>query len=395
MAYLKREEAKTEQQAQPSLLGGGSSFMGQGAAQGADTTKSTAGTPGGWTNIQSYLGANPGAGQETAEQIKGQAEGKISDVQKSIGGVQYNAPTTQGFDRGTVADYLKSGTGMESIQSGLNQQFTAPDIDQMYGTAQGKLGSLQEQAKDVKPGSFQGIMNMFGVTRPESKYYTPGMQKLDTLFLQNVPGFADQFPKEFQEKLGGLQTEMTAAKDKTKGQVETARGATEKARGDWQKGIKDYLDYADEMIKNQQQVQQLGYESELGKKESALAGMSPDERAMAQRLDVDPLQFASYSGKAPDLESAALAYLGQEGFGRYNTLANLADQQHLGKYLGTSEGYKPGQWNFDQGAYEQAIGRAGVGGAIGGLGDISQLGSLGYTPNLSQEQYEDLRRMIG
>ena len=68
----------------------------------SEKQKSTAGTAGGWTNIQNYLNANPTAGSEIASNIQTKANEKLSGMQDALKESTADIPKAQeavGFNK--------------------------------------------------------------------------------------------------------------------------------------------------------------------------------------------------------------------------------------------------------------------------------------------------------
>jgi len=352
MAYITTQDEKEEEQASTAAnsgsnttqLNNSSGILGSGVSS-APTAKSEAGAPGSWTNIQEYLGANPNAGDSLAEGVKNTAAEKVSGLKTGLETATSSLPTIStptAYNQSSLSNYLTSGTGLSDIESGLNQSYTPQDADTLYNDYTGQYQSAQEEAEKVKPGDFTSISDYLGDSLRQSTNYTPGQQNLDQLFLRNVPGFANEFPTQYQADIKGVGTDLESAKTARTAQETAAQTAAANAKSAWKTGLTDYLGGVQSNVQSELEKEQSGanmpdYASLLG----------ADNMTAAQQYGLDPSNYAELTGYvAPDINTAALSVLGSEGIGRYGDLATLGGAQTA--YYQPAAAYNPGTYNFNQ-----------------------------------------------
>jgi hypothetical protein len=175
-----------------------------------------------FTNIQSYLNANKGAGQQLAQGVAGQVQKKIDPVKKQA--ESYNEQVRQGIQGAQntlnqgqqqygqlqqIGSNIKSNTGAEFYGQdkdlGINQFTQSPDYNQFQKIQAGQgvnedVLNLQQQAFANQANKFNQVAKQqadlasseggrFNLLKQSyggnvNPRYTQGQQRLDQLFLQ-------------------------------------------------------------------------------------------------------------------------------------------------------------------------------------------------------------------
>ena len=313
MAYVIQDD---EQQDQQAPLQGGSQLIGGGVP--TEQKKTAAGKPGGWVNIQDYLRANPTAGQEMAGRVRERADQRAEDIRGEFAGEMdgFNPQDyTNMYDEGAAKSYVEAGGDLGQFESVYDREgWERPDFFQAGESA---LESEQQKAEKMKPGQFKTIMDYFGQTKPEESRYTPGMQQLDQMFLMNEPGFAQNFPGEYQQQLADIGTEYGDIEKQRTNQIinlqETERMEMLDAIDAYEAEIRSQIDEA--LAAQQAQIEP-----------GAIPQSVQDivDQYAAQGITIDPSQYMTISGRVdPTAETAMAEVLSPEEMMRYNQIANL------------------------------------------------------------------------
>lgn len=173
-------------------------------------------TPSGTPNIQSYLKANQGAGQQLAQGITGNVQKQANEfgqqVQNSSNKLNAQAnPLQQNLGAGgqnLIKTSFQNPQDILSKQDQLNQfqklrdQGYKGDLSNLQNQGQiaqnqlqNQLGTFNQAAQNAgtESGRFQLLRNTLG--QPS---YSQGQQKLDQLFLQAQPGAGKQLNQNLQ-----------------------------------------------------------------------------------------------------------------------------------------------------------------------------------------------------
>lgn len=349
-------------QSQP-LLSGAGGIAGEGTPVGG-TSRTTAGKPGGWYNIQEFLAANPQAptAQQRIEQRGGE---QLSQAKQQLESQQApTTPTAQQYSEEQFKLIREGGVTPEEqsqLQGYLGQSFTPQDPSQVYQ-------DIQSPFKDIQPGSFDSLMNWYGNIERPSATYTPGMQKMDELLLRGQKDFATQYPTQLQEQFQSQVTDPLQAKREALGQEqEKAKEGFEQAKGQWYEGIKGFLGGEKEKVEAEQQRQEAAAKAAAEQTPYDVMGdyaqyaddfyydpsvpYRPGSGPMnpAQQYGFDPLDPRDYisAGQANvSRETAASSALTPEQMATYNALAGLMPGEDFSQYTGGT--FDPGAQSFDQ-----------------------------------------------
>lgn len=223
--------------------------IGMGGAQGGSAGRvasfsSGQQTPGSgrFTNLQKYIGANQGAGQQLQQRIGSNVEKGVEKTEK-----QATSQASQIADQVNKANTSlgKADTFKQQIQQDPTQltqnQANADEVKKLMANQNigSTVGSQAQQAQDQlnaqanaqaqniqQLGSEQGRFNLLKNTIKTPNYST-GQQKLDQLFMQAQGGRAlDQQQQQLQQNLQALQSRAgsqlsdLAAQGKSIGQKE-------------------------------------------------------------------------------------------------------------------------------------------------------------------------------
>lgn len=412
------EQDQNKQQPNDNQGGGGQVLNSSGgdasgvSSIGASSPSSAPRTPISSTpNIQQYLQANQGAGQNLAQGIQSNVQSQAQGLNQQVGSAQQklNAqyqPLQQNLSGGQQTiqsafqnpqQLLDAYNASKSLQTGqalndqqqqalsqynqfqqLNTGGYNPAI-QSYGTAaqqygtplQSQLQDLQNQAKlaNTESGRSQLLQNT--VAQPN---YSIGQQSLDNLFLQAQPGVANQL----KQNLGNISTQSTQNLNQANQDVQSKLAALNALSTQNQQYAKNLFtgqgepgqlglggitsNVANEYAQAQQnqpialsQVQQAATQNQFTPEQLQQLGLGDSYHAWGVNLNpyisANQLQAANAGGNAQVATP--------EEFARYNAL-----NQVLGGPSGTAQasifggaqqagGFNP--VNFDKAGFETAV----------------------------------------
>lgn len=231
-----------------SLGGGGSGTASPGggnvggSGQAAQTAAAKPSSSGSWTNLQSYLDANAGQGDQVGSQIAGSVNQQGQTAQNDINNASsdftnnVNANTVQQDSTGVAKD-ISDATGakagstqdpndVSNFQSQANASYGGPTDftqDQYYGQAQQDANTATQAADET--GSEAGREVLLGdqYNNASQNGYNQGEQNLDQMLLENSSG-AQAALSPLASQWGGLNTALGTAA--TSGDAAAAAGVT-------------------------------------------------------------------------------------------------------------------------------------------------------------------------
>ena len=242
MAFVNDEDDESQQGAASSgIMAGNSASKTSGAAPA---------TGSGWTNLQTYLGANKGKGADVANKITSNTQIGVNNAQDNAS--QWETTAKTGADSRTRQDLWSDKIKNDPTkvdQAGFNDWKTGGNYsgatnateDQGYSSA---YGGVQKAQNDVKlAGDAYGQQALAKQTFGKDRSYSTGQSLLDTFIARGDQAGKDQF-KSFQDKNQGI----GASFDKNVGNVnEHLKGANSRGQvaydgvmgaiGDKSKGI--------------------------------------------------------------------------------------------------------------------------------------------------------------
>lgn len=385
---------KDDEEDQPQSNGGIASQADQGG--GAAPAPMQRATPSGTPNIQSYMKANQGAGQQLAQGIGNQFQKQTNQLGQQVkqSGEQLKAqanPLEKNLGEQATntiktsfqnpQDILKQQDQLKQFQQ-LRDKGYQGDINALGQNAQqsqqqlqSQLGNIQQQAKGAgtESGRFQLLRNTFG--QPQ---YTQGQQKLDQLFLQAQPGANRDLQQnlsnqtnQVKQQLGGtsaeIQSRLNALNGLSNQNAQQIQDTLATGNLNGQKLGTGFNDI-NENVKNEYQNALANSVSSNEAMKQALASnrYSPEQlnrmglAAGQQTWGVDVGAAGQYS--ANPLEAAEQGGYAKtatpEEFARYNALAQLAGGSAPKNIFGSSQASDVGTYNpinFNTDAYNQAV----------------------------------------
>lgn len=301
-----------------------------------------------FTNIQKYLSANTGAGQQLGQQIGQKAEQQAEQVRKGI-----ESARTQFGQQAAPEQQRLAGAG-QFIQQSLQapQNLSQEQIKQYQDLASGQLAAptlnlaqqqqqaqqLQQTAKagQTETGRYDLLRQTFGTPS-----YTQGQRRLDQLFLQTQS--PEQLQRRLQQAAAGATGGVTQAQSDLGSQLQQLQQAAQEAQTAAQTGAQtqqEQLLSQGQQLGQERTAEQQGLYDVLRR---ALSGGRITEEEMAsaqQRLAGAPQQFQGalgigqidptlLLGAAPEAVGLGGA-LGQEGIAKLNVLQQLTGQPIAG-----------------------------------------------------------------
>jgi len=344
-------------------------ILGTGGEMGGGApVKTSAGTPGGWTNIQDYLNANKGD-MTNVNSLRNKATGIIGKGTEELNKQKSNLaalPTAQGYDATKLNEYLGSND-YGKIRGATKQQLATqtPTAQELVG-----YSPLEDQVSGLKEGDFGSIEKFFG-DRETTPNYTPGMKSFDKMLLQGNPYVQKDFVPEIK---GMYENQYKKPLEAARTERDTAKTAASQGMGEasesWKTGINQYLGGEKNKV-NQllaQQQQQEAEAADLTKSEwdaiygparqsylNNLKTTNPEEyqrAVMASPIELSPgfnyMNYAERTGNTtPNIGTAASSYAGSNDLADYNALVNLINE-YGGKeeLLMPNSGYSAGSWRL-------------------------------------------------
>jgi hypothetical protein len=218
-------------------------------------TATTAPTPSGRPNVQQYLNANQGAGQQLSQGIQdaygkqveqvnktaGDAKSKLDDdvnpMEKSLG--DENAVKTAFKDPSKIlADQSQTQNFQKLASGGYNDAIHAAgdNFQTQTNQLQNQLGTLNSQVglANTEAGRFQ-LLNQ-SLNHPN---YTRGQQKLDQLFLQNQPGVASGLAAGLQNQYNNAAQNISGISAEAQARLQALQGLSGQRQQQWQDLLKN------------------------------------------------------------------------------------------------------------------------------------------------------------
>lgn len=358
MAFLRSDNNQN-------LVKGAGGIAGEGTPVGG-RSRTTAGRPGSWYNIQDFLSANPNPNiaqrvQQRAGESLGQAKGQM---QTQIEGLQ-QAPTPEAYSTDRFTTIREGGidpTETQSLRSFLGQtvESAEPGAQSYELTPDQQLKDVRNPFEGVKQGDFGSIMQWYGDAEPPSSDYTPGMQRMDQMLLRGA-GIEKTLPSQMESQ---YQTEILdpiqQKREQLKAQQDESKKAFEEQRTNWTQGISSFLEGEDKKIQDvlAQQEQQLAEQNRMNLQD--ITGQYYDDlkfiyptlgspyttKALGEFANPAMRYISRENVVAPDLNTAAMEYFTDpQGYADYNTLAGLLGQEN--PYDLSAQAFDPGDYEFD------------------------------------------------
>lgn len=353
MAYVYQK--KDEQQ----NLGGQSQGGGQNLVSDTDSgsisgSASSSAAPGdaggsGWTNLQSYVDANKGESERTANRIVGDVKKQREDTTKTV--QDFGSTNISGYEKAddTFLDDLRQGRSNQQAREGQS-------IDKLYDTGySGPENTSKVEGYDTTLGAVQDFGRTSDALSDPNKIaeqYTPGAsigeKSLDSFFYQQKP--AQQiFQKEVDA--GGAVDDLWSQTQQDLGGRISAERAGYDAQ---QQNIRDAFNQG-----------LSGYESQFNPNMNQ--GHVDQQNAARQQQYQDFLAGAGRGGRVGDFESQFGDQIGYD----WERMFDYGGDTSLGDYAGNTESI--GDYRDFLGQYGDAFGAKDM---FGGA-DIQRSGRLG------------------
>lgn len=328
------------------LQSGGNELLGTGTMTGKKQ-ETTSGQPGGWTNIQDYLGANSGdqtninlAKQRTGEKIT-EGANKINEQVSNL----TSLPTAQGYSQDQLQNILQTDNydmaqqGLSQSQ-GMNALTALPTVDQeITGYA-----PIEEGVANVDPNKFSSVSSFIGDLAPSSPTYSSGQKAFDAMLLQGSPEFKTTFVPEIKQQYQDMYLNpLSEARTGRQGQRDQAQQGLTQAQQDWQAGIDSWLGEQEQAVSdilaNQNTIYNQTYDSFFGEngKGTRLSSDQPWQQDIVNQMRNE------FELRRPDESTAMTAYVTNSGDD-----TRIADMTALYNMLGRDPKYAPAMGrNFD------------------------------------------------
>lgn len=395
-------------------------------------------TPTGTPNIQSYIKANMGAGQQLAQGIQGGFQKQANQFGQQVSGAQSQlnkaaAPTEQALGQQgqnliqtsfkNPQDILKQQDQLKQFQQLRDQGYKGQignlntNAQQQQTQLKSQLGNLQQTAgnANTESGRYDLLRNTFG--QPN---YTQGQQKLDQLFLQSQPGATQGLQKGLSGITNQAGQQLTGATAEQQAKLNALQGlSAQRAQdikntflngngNDQNLGIKGIegatqAQYADDQARAAQLPQILA-DLKANKLNNGDINSLGINDLQGQRLY--NLNLGNYVNQTAPSETLSQATT-QDQLGRYNALQSLAGNPTANIFGGETQttGYDPyglqrQKLNTDmakaQQYYEKELPQKALEAIWGGVQDQSGTGG-GYgsfRSTNSGDQYGNIRNQL-
>lgn len=364
MAFLRNQDNQ-------SMVRGEGGIAGEGTPVGG-SSRTSAGRPNSWYNIQDFLSANPNPNiAQRVQQRAGEAMGQArQQAQQQIQGVQ-QAPAPEAYSTDRFTSIREGGITpgeTQNLRSFLGQSIeSAEPGQQAYELSpEQQIKDVANPFKDVKPGDFGSIMSWYGNAERPSSDYTPGMQKMDEMLFRGSDAaktFPDQMESQYQSE---VMVPIQQRRDQLRNEQAQAKKDFEQQRTNWTQGISSFLEGEDKKIQDiyEQQQQQLAESNRRTLQDIApqyyndLSFLYPQLNSGLGNKGVGNINnpigryFTKQEGVTPDLNTAALAYFSDpQQFADYNTLAGLIGQAN--PYDINVTPFSPSEFSFDPGQFTE------------------------------------------
>jgi hypothetical protein len=362
MAFLRNQmlENQTKQGLGEGLLSGGESAVAGNAQSQAGTTgqKSKAqASPNAWYNVSDFLNANQKGGQKLQGTLQNQAQGLIdtdkSKAQESVAGINSIARPEAVTYTDQAADTADEGT----VNKGLQQDWLKPNTSYDYSSYQ------IDPNKDItgmQEGSYGALTNFAKTAMPKRSNYSFGAQRMDEALLGKDPNFVQNFAKDTKANYQTSVLDPVANKIAEGQALDTSTDqALDTARGGWFSGLEGYLGGKQTAVNDTLAKQRSQYDAQRNRNiqeelynavngiETKNALNNKNYLDLRNYVNQNAGNYSSFSGIDPNKETAAWQALGDQGVGRYNTLAGILGQNQ-GKAFDqmSSQKWQDPTWNL-------------------------------------------------
>lgn len=375
MATILNNEEENQQTATSQVSSTVAPMTGQQSAVAAPARQGSSNRP----NINKYLQANQGAGQQLAQGIQEKVQNQAQNLNKSI-----QSSNEQMQSKINPLEQELGDQGQQKIQTAFQdpkqilqnqqqlEQFkrlrdmgATQDIqtfaqqgDQAINTLQGQQNKIQEQAQmaTTEGGRFGLLRNTFG-----QPTYSRGQQRLDQLFLQAQPGAA----RGLQHNLRDLNKATGQSVDQFGSQLANKQQAVTNLMQQRAQDVKDIFGQgmtdigaainqrkalAPEQIAAATSLDERLAKNELTAEDVALLGLNAGQKI----YNVDLANFLLPEQR--DIGSIGNAeFANPEEFARYNALMELSAAQVPSIFGGATEagGFNP--YRYDQSDLTSAL----------------------------------------
>lgn len=363
-----------EEEDQPSLsapMASGSAPMGQPQAPAAAPQRQGSSSR---PNVNQYLQANQGAGQQLAQGIQSKVNQQASALNKNVEqtGQQLEAKANplsqelgeQGQQKIQTAfqdpqSILQNQQQLQQFQK-LRDQGASTDIQAFGQAGQQALGTLQGQQRGIEDrataaqtegGRFGLLRNTFG-----QPTYSRGQQRLDQLFLQAQPGAArglqqglKDIAKTSEQKISGLGSNINQTQanlsNLAKQRAEEIQSTFGQGMTDIGSAIEQKRAMAPEQIAAARALDERIAANQLTAEDVQALGLNAGQKIYNLRMG----DFVTPEQRALDSIGAA-EFASPEEFARYNALMQLSAAQTPSIFGSATEAgtYKPYQFNTDE-----------------------------------------------
>lgn len=389
-------EQKLDQEQDQQTLGGPAAPA-PGPAGSSPQARAPGATPSGRPNVQQYLKANQGAGEQLKSGIESNFNKQIEQSSRDLA-AQREALNTksnplekdlgdEGKDK--INTSFKNPSALLNQQGQLDQNNQAAQQWQRYqsGGYQGAIGDLSTEMTNAQRGLQTNVNNLgqtaqsagteagrFNLLRNSFSQpnYSRGQQKLDQLFLQAQPGVARQLQQNMTQATNPLQqnisqfgtdsgARMTALQNMSKTRQDQIKNLlatgsdTSALETDLSgRGLQDIGQSAQNSLTAAQQAASAVPElrQRLANNQLTAADMSALGLQSGTALyDTDLSQYITQNNRVPTLTNAA----DPAEFARYRALQQLAGDTSGDIYGGATEvgGFTP--YDFNRDALTQGI----------------------------------------
>jgi len=357
MAYINDPTKKNQGQGgayENDLYSQGSAMAGSGQTGVGDQSKqTTAGTAGGWYNVQDFLKANEGdstlkqgiqrTGNELIDKAKQESQNLISQADETFKAsgqpILYDPQKMQQASGQDIYGYLNQGQ--------KEAQRASFDLS----------GDVKNQAKYLEDPSFKNMIEFNKYGLDQSATYTPGMAAMDEALLLNDPSFTTSFlPKLGQQYQQNVSEPLKVAEKNYQARADDLNRQYDRAGESWGSGIKGFLGEQQEAIERQKNEMQ--EQADYTQNRTPWNMMSDEQRALADQYGIDQNNIFRFDqGTGVSDAAAANRALGSEGIERYNMLSDLLSQTNQDFEYNPLQGqeYIAPSWSFDENNFNALV----------------------------------------
>lgn len=314
------------------VASGGNQGSNQAAADGQEKASST-----GWTNLQSYIGANKDnaarMGQKVTGDISAVGQGAVQEKQALGSEVTADVAKNTVRDSGLINQLSADPTKVN--KQAYTQQSTATyggptDLSSYnrYADVQKKVQNLGQKLQATESDAGRKALLAESYARPD---YGQGMQSLDNFILSASPESVQQI-QNTRQQYGNVGSEWDALQGQLSGAISQGRETTERTAADTKAAYERAFGQSLGQVTEAERIAQetnAARDAKIADLTSKISSGDPNVRAQGyQEAGIDPAvaEYLLANGVSP---ARVIQDMGDVGIGNYLSAADRARYEAL------------------------------------------------------------------